>query len=404
MDIKDPKILYEKFQPPAGLEFVRYLFKIRAQEVDILDFKLKAGLPRKKNEPYAPVEHMLPNDREIIAKGISAFSNSAGGVLVWGVDCSSSGGTDIDAVTNLIPLKNPKQFYGDIQTALHELTKPAIKVDCHIVFVDPDQMDQKLQEGYIVMFVPPIDSARFPVISKVDNQCYVRVGGSSIKPAPDDLVRMERQRASGQLKDYSLAYRGPLRHMLEYHRHDADLAAYAKVVTEGEWPQKIKSMDCAIRYIENSFGRSNPALIPAWTWMKVLYGNNCQSKEGDVYIDKAVALCRELNLTHDPDMEFGNILSLQAESLAARGLAQEAIAALSEAVAVMEKFPEKYKPETIDDWVYDPLASAKADLTDPKKWVAESQQRRAEDGRTSFSFPIPTDFMITRNKEQNESD
>lgn len=86
--------LYTFFES-IDLEAIRRFVKERRQEDLHLDFKLVAD-GRK----------VQPSDRRTLAKAISSFANSEGGVVVWGVE-ATRGDDEIDAATRLVPLKDP---------------------------------------------------------------------------------------------------------------------------------------------------------------------------------------------------------------------------------------------------------------------------------------------------------
>ncbi|MBY0548057.1 MAG: hypothetical protein K2W95_12250 [Candidatus Obscuribacterales bacterium] len=402
--LDDPELLYARFASENGLAFVQDLVTLRAQELHCLDFKLKAGLPRDskdKSSEYKPVPDMQHNDKATMAKGISGFSNSVtGGLLVWGVDCPNPGKSKVDAVTRLCPIPNPKLFAGQIRSEIRLLTKPAmVGVRCHAILHDPKETDEDKQTGYVILFVPPLaDTELFPVISTVDGHCYMRSGASFIKPSADDLAKYIKENLKEKKTDYSLEYHGPYKRILEHHKFDKQLAEYVKDLWQTPWKEKPSKGYYLEKYLQNKHGWDDESLIPVWCLLAISHSSEFESAQADEYIDKAAALSRQLNLTNT--LQFGEILLLQANSYAARGFAKEAINALVEGIAVVEKFPPTNEKERDENWAYRDLDAFKDYLADTKKWLAEKQQERANEGSNHIIVAVPPDFMTTRNKEE----
>lgn len=407
MPLDDPELLYARFASEDGLKYIESLVTLRAQELHCLDFKLKAGLPRDpkdKSTEYKPVPDMQSNDKATIAKGISGFANAGtGGLLVWGVDCPNPGKGKVDAVTRLVPIPNPKLFAGQIRSELKLLTKPVVLgIRCHEILHDPTETNEDKQSGYVILFVPPLlDSELFPVISAVDGQCYMRSGESFIKPTPDELSKHIKEKLSGKKTDYSIEYHGPYKRMLEPHRFDRQLADYVKEFWQASSKDEPAKGYYLEKYIQNKYGWNDQSLIPVWCMLALSHYQEYKSVQADGYIDRAAVLSRQLNLTNT--LQFGEILLLQADSYAARGLATEAVDALIEGISVVEKFPPTNENEHDENWAYRDLDAYKNYSTNTDKWLAEKQQERANEGATRFYVALPTDLMITRNKE-DESD
>src|SRR5208283_2254318 len=53
-------------------------------------------------------------DRNNFSKAISGFGNSAGGVIVWGIDCSKDG-DGADVAKAIVPIVNPERYVGLLQ-------------------------------------------------------------------------------------------------------------------------------------------------------------------------------------------------------------------------------------------------------------------------------------------------
>ncbi len=113
-------------------------------------------------------------DREILARCISGFGNSEGGVIVWGVDCSQ--GEDYSDVARAkYPIKNVARFRSWIENVISSCTIPPHNgVQNHHIKIDPDG------RGFVVTYIPKSNYAPHQVIStgRYQNHYYIRVGSS----------------------------------------------------------------------------------------------------------------------------------------------------------------------------------------------------------------------------------
>ena len=63
------------------------------------------------------------SDREKLAKAISGFGNSEGGVIVWGVDCDRSA-DNADVARAKRPIQNPSRFKSWLESVVSGCTLP----------------------------------------------------------------------------------------------------------------------------------------------------------------------------------------------------------------------------------------------------------------------------------------
>ena len=85
-------------------------------------------------------------DRSTIAKAISGFGNSEGGIIVWGVDCRDHPEKG-DVATQKVPLENPKRFASWLEGVVSGCTIPPHPgVRHHAIEVEGG-------EGYVVTYV-----------------------------------------------------------------------------------------------------------------------------------------------------------------------------------------------------------------------------------------------------------
>lgn len=119
------------------------------------------------------------DDRKNLAKCISGFGNSEGGVVVWGVECSRD--TDIgDVAKAKVKVKNVYRFLSWLESAISGCTIPShSKVRNHIISVDNNG------NGFIATYIPKSDLA--PLMSTVGNNIYIRSGSNNV-PAPYSVI------------------------------------------------------------------------------------------------------------------------------------------------------------------------------------------------------------------------
>lgn len=146
-----------------------YIANRKAEEL-FLDFKRSADDGNGKK--------LHDNDRKNLAKAISGFGNSEGGVIVWGVDCSKdSDGADV--AKSEFPIENVDRFVSLLQAAVSGCTTPPhIGVENYAIKKDADS-------GFIVTLIPK--SMNSPHQSIIDSKYYMR-SGSSFSPVPHSVL------------------------------------------------------------------------------------------------------------------------------------------------------------------------------------------------------------------------
>ena len=119
------------------------------------------------------------DDRKNLAKCISGFGNSEGGVIVWGVECSRD--TDIgDVAKAKVKVKNVYRFLSWLENAISGCTIPSHnKVRNHVISSDQNG------DGFIATYIPKADMA--PLMSTVGNNIYIRSGSNNV-PAPYSVI------------------------------------------------------------------------------------------------------------------------------------------------------------------------------------------------------------------------
>ena len=119
------------------------------------------------------------NDRNNLAKAISGFGNSEGGVIVWGVYCSKDyNGADVAKAKH--PISNITRFVSWLEGAVSGCTiPPHIRVKNHPIVID------KNDNGFALTYIPKSDNAPHQVVGKL--QYYIRAG-SSFVPTPHSVL------------------------------------------------------------------------------------------------------------------------------------------------------------------------------------------------------------------------
>ncbi len=119
------------------------------------------------------------DDRKNLAKGISGFGNSEGGVIVWGVECSRD--CDIgDVAKAKVKVKNVHRFLSWLENAISGCTIPSHnRVRNHIISVD------KNGDSFVATYIPKSELA--PLMTTMGNNIYIRSGSNNV-PAPYSVI------------------------------------------------------------------------------------------------------------------------------------------------------------------------------------------------------------------------
>ena len=155
-----------------GFLAIEDLFVDRTYENLFLDFK--------RINTNATQKGLDNSDRNNLAKAISGFGNSEGGLVIWGIDCSTSGGQP-DIAAAKLPVVDPAGFATKIENAVSGLTIPIHStIQTHTV-EDTSQPGK----GYVVTLIPQSNYA--PHQTTHDRRYLIRVG-SNFEPVPHDVL------------------------------------------------------------------------------------------------------------------------------------------------------------------------------------------------------------------------
>ncbi|KAB7782148.1 AlbA family DNA-binding domain-containing protein [Methylorubrum populi] len=131
--------LFERLRE-GGETAVQALHAERMEEDLYLDFKRK-GTPAHGN--------FSGDDKRIFAKALSGFSNSDGGLLVFGVDCRT-GADGVDCVQGLEPVAEIERFASEARNMVASLLSPRNNA----IEIHPVTSDVDAGAGYLLVWVP----------------------------------------------------------------------------------------------------------------------------------------------------------------------------------------------------------------------------------------------------------
>jgi len=113
-------------------------------------------------------------DRENLARAISGFGNSDGGVIVWGVDCRKDPITGADVPQNKVPISNPQRFVSWLENVVTSCTAPPHPSVEHVAIALPGSA-----AGFVATFIASSIHAPHQCIQPTsDARYYMRVGAN----------------------------------------------------------------------------------------------------------------------------------------------------------------------------------------------------------------------------------
>jgi hypothetical protein len=121
-----------------------------------------------------------------LSKQLSAFSNTGGGQIIYGV--TDTGAPDNGGIARLVK-GNTTEWLDDVIPILTEFEI----VGCKVKEIQPEISGSKLASDKSIYVIDVPDSDRAPHQAKRDLKYYVRLGGKS-RPAPHRLIEYIRNR------------------------------------------------------------------------------------------------------------------------------------------------------------------------------------------------------------------
>lgn len=117
-----------------------------------------------------------------LAEALSGFSNTEGGIIIWGISTTRKLHSKLDILTQIEPIGNCRYFAKEIETAIPSLTSHPI-TNCRNKVITKNEGDSK---GVILTFVPKTTSD--PLLSNNDNVFYFR-SGDEFRPLPHGFIK-----------------------------------------------------------------------------------------------------------------------------------------------------------------------------------------------------------------------
>lgn len=117
------------------------------------------------------------------AKTISAFANSGGGIILWGISTTKHNDKGMDVITAIQQIGDVKKFKSQLDLYLPTLTKPEVNIVSKILLEKPEDT-----RGVVVTYVSPVNGD--PVQCGEDNQFYLRIGDASMVMPYETIKRM----------------------------------------------------------------------------------------------------------------------------------------------------------------------------------------------------------------------
>jgi hypothetical protein len=157
--------IYSRILNNGETEINSFIETSKAEEL-FLDFK------RSANNGVGKKLHDL--DREHLAKAISGFGNSEGGVIVWGVDCSKND-TGADVAHSKYPISDIKRYISWLEGVVSGCTIPPHST-VKTAFIESGHDGA----GYAITYIPKSEHAphQVAVSGKYQYRYYIRAGSN----------------------------------------------------------------------------------------------------------------------------------------------------------------------------------------------------------------------------------
>jgi len=111
------------------------------------------------------------DDKRNLARGISGFANSNGGIIVWGVDARKNA-DGVDCANSIAEISKPALMVSRLNTLTGDATSPIVDGIRHKAITNPET-----NAGVVVTLVPETDSG--PHMAKLGEQRYFKRSGDS---------------------------------------------------------------------------------------------------------------------------------------------------------------------------------------------------------------------------------
>lgn len=158
----------------TALDWIEKAIERKAEAGLYLDFKQKSD----RRNPG-----LNDDDKANLAKAISGFANTDGGVIVWGVKAKADTKDEPDVVVELFPINNLKTFQTRLNAVSGELVNPPVAgVENRLIPQAPN-----VDTGYVITVVPQRRDTLVQANSKTCKGFYIR-SGSGFHQLPEPLI------------------------------------------------------------------------------------------------------------------------------------------------------------------------------------------------------------------------
>ena len=156
--------IFEKIKKAGEQAIDEFIIDRKSEEL-FLEFKRSSD-----NGSWSKLSDL---DREHLAKAISGFGNSEGGVIVWGIDCSKDK-DHADVAHAKYPIQNVKRFVSWLEGIVSGCTVPPHTKVQHQDII----LDGKTGNGFVVTLIPKSNHAPHQVVGKY--HYYIRAGSNFV--------------------------------------------------------------------------------------------------------------------------------------------------------------------------------------------------------------------------------
>jgi hypothetical protein len=164
-------------------ELFKRIRELGVQAIDALVADAEAEqyfLDFKQSNQRGRAPNLHHDDATNLSKAISAFGNSAGGILIWGIDCREDRANGAATYTRA-PLEDARAFRTKLEGAVSRLSVPAHPgVEHEAIIVNGT-------EGYVATHVPKAEFAPVRALAPGTDRYYLRAG-SSFASIPHDAL------------------------------------------------------------------------------------------------------------------------------------------------------------------------------------------------------------------------
>jgi len=134
-------------------------------------------------ECKAPTVPRLSREQKVnLAKAVSGFWNTEGGVIMWGMSTTKKEKSGLDVITQIESLGNCRYFAKLVETIIPTLTSHPV-TNCENKVITRRKGDTR---GVVITYVPKGSSN--PILSNKNNVFYFR-SGDGFEPLPYELIK-----------------------------------------------------------------------------------------------------------------------------------------------------------------------------------------------------------------------